>query len=125
MMTNRTLFGDGRFGRADIQSTVNLHGIDRNDFGVEFPGEKKRDCGFTGSSWTSQVNGVLEAHPEFELNERGTEAQAPSLARLFWPCISCRQERMKSSPTPVQMAVSAILKAGKPISRPSRGCRKK
>src|SRR5208282_5628222 len=45
-----------------------------------------------------------------------------SLVTGFGVC-SFFQVMRKISPTPVQMAVSATLKAGKPISPPSRCCR--
>ena len=34
------------FGRADVESAINLHGIDGDDFAAEFFGEPQRDFGF-------------------------------------------------------------------------------
>jgi len=50
---------------------------------------------------------------------QGTEAGLAAARPLAFSC-SCFQERRINRPTPTQMALSAMLKAGKPSSAPLR-----
>jgi hypothetical protein len=56
-----TFFQRG-FGGAKVQTAINLHGIDRNDFAVKFVGQKEGDLGFAHRGGTRETkNASLSA----------------------------------------------------------------
>ena len=46
--------GGRRFGRAQFQAAIDLHGIDRNDLAAAPLGQAERDFGFTNGGWAGQ-----------------------------------------------------------------------
>src|SRR5688500_17949684 len=92
----------GRFCGADVHAAINLHGIDRNDFAAETL--REFDCyrGFANRGRAAKVKRLAAFH----------ERSAAVSSRRF--CSAWREMR-NNKPTPVQIAVSAMLNAGKPI----------
>ncbi len=50
--------GGRRFGRAQVQAAIDLHGIDGNDLAAEPLGQAERDFGFTNGGRAGQQQGL-------------------------------------------------------------------
>jgi hypothetical protein len=72
-----------------------------------------------GNRW---IHFLLGPPLPIQMGLQGTEADLAAARPLAFSC-SCFQERRISRPTPTQIALSAMLKAGKPISSPLRRLR--
>jgi len=56
VMRHAGALGGRRFGRADVESAINLHGIHRDDFAAEFFREAQGDFRFTDGGWSCKKN---------------------------------------------------------------------
>ena len=51
VMRHAGAFGGRRFGRADVESAIDLHRVHGNDFAADAFGELQRDLGFADGGW--------------------------------------------------------------------------
>ena len=58
-MADALLFFGGRFGGADVEAAIDLHGIDGNDFAADALGELQSDFGFADGGWAGDEDGVF------------------------------------------------------------------
>src|SRR5690554_2315856 len=62
MMDNRPAFLWTRFGRADIQAPINLHGVGGNDLTAKLPSQIETKLGFPHSRGTQNDKNLLLYH---------------------------------------------------------------
>ena len=110
-----TLFRTG-LGGAQIESAIDLHRVHADDLAAELLGELQRDSGFAGGSRAGEEDGfcVLRRHGANHFAFSPGTAGAGAFSGVSFSCHDIKKRR----PTPTQMALSAMLKAGNPISVP-------
>jgi hypothetical protein len=60
VMWHAGALGGGRFGGADVEAAINLHGIHRDDFAADCFGEQQRDFGFANGGRAGEEDGSLK-----------------------------------------------------------------
>src|SRR3954465_13875670 len=107
MVRNLAALFSRRFGSADVHAAINLHGINGNNLAPQPFAKFNCHRRFAHSGWADKIKRFAAFH----------ERSAAGSKWRFWSdCI----EVTNSNPTPTQIAVSATLNAGKPISPPPR-----
>src|SRR6266404_5384420 len=74
MMGDASALAGGRFGGADVQPVIDLHGIHRNDLAGELFGQEKGDFRFADGSGAGQKEG-LHREPDRKIEDEDEEEE--------------------------------------------------